>query len=205
MIGEKMSVNNITLLADTKYLKLYNAEYTNKKGGTRNWSIASRKDLNTLKNNYFNGAEENIDAVIIVATHIDEDKIVVIKQFRIPLNDYVYEIPAGLIDPGEDVETTAKRELKEETGLDLLQIDYNKTKPKVYISTGMTDESVALVYCTCSGEISKEYLEDDEDIEIMLLSRQEAMNLISSDKKIDIKAFLAIQNYIGASRDSSML
>lgn len=203
MIGEKMSVNNITLLADTKYLKLYNAEYTNKKGETRNWSIASRKDLNTLKNNYFNGAEENIDAVIIVATHIDEDKIVVIKQFRIPLNDYVYEIPAGLIDPGEDVETTAKRELKEETGLDLLQIDYNKTKPKVYISTGMTDESVALVYCTCSGEISKEYLEDDEDIEIMLLSRQEAMNLISSDKKIDIKAFLAIQNYIGAARDAS--
>ncbi|MGK0469269.1 MAG: ADP-ribose pyrophosphatase [Clostridium sp.] len=198
MIGEKMSVNNITLLADTKYLKLYNAEYTNKKGDIKNWSIASRKDLNTLKNNYFNGTDENIDAVIIVATHIDEDKIVIIKQFRIPLNDYVYEIPAGLIDPGEDVETTAKRELKEETGLDLLQIDYNKTKPKVYISTGMTDESVALVYCTCSGEISKEYLEDDEDIEIMLLSRQEAMDLISSDKKIDIKAFLSIQNYIGA-------
>ncbi|WP_435791575.1 NUDIX hydrolase [Clostridium sp.] len=193
-----MSVNNITLLADTKYLKLYNAEYTNKKGDIKNWSIASRKDLNTLKNNYFNGTDENIDAVIIVATHIDEDKIVIIKQFRIPLNDYVYEIPAGLIDPGEDVETTAKRELKEETGLDLLQIDYNKTKPKVYISTGMTDESVALVYCTCSGEISKEYLEDDEDIEIMLLSRQEAMDLISSDKKIDIKAFLSIQNYIGA-------
>ncbi|MCJ7690188.1 MAG: NUDIX hydrolase [Clostridiaceae bacterium] len=192
-----MSVNNITLLADTKYLKLYNAEYTNKKGGLRNWSIASRKDLTTLKNNYFNGAEENIDAVIIVATHMDEDKIVVIKQFRIPLNDYVYEIPAGLIDPGEDVETTAKRELKEETGLDLIKIDYNKTKPKVYISTGMTDESVALVYCTCSGKISKEYLEDDEDIEIMLLSRLEAKSLINSDKKIDIKAFLAIQNYIG--------
>ncbi|WP_291641225.1 NUDIX hydrolase [Clostridium sp.] len=197
MIGEKMSVNNITLLADTKYLKLYNAEYTNKKGGLKNWSIASRKDLTTLRNNYFNGADENIDAVIVVATHMDEDKIVVIKQFRIPLNDYVYEIPAGLIDPGEDLETTAKRELKEETGLDLIEIDYNKTKPKVYVSTGMTDESVALVYCTCSGKISKEYLEDDEDIEIMLLSRPEAMNLINSNEKIDIKAFLAIQNYIG--------
>ncbi|MBK5240667.1 MAG: NUDIX hydrolase [Clostridium sp.] len=192
-----MSVNNITLLADTKYLKLYNAEYTNKKGGLKNWSIASRKDLTTLRNNYFNGADENIDAVIVVATHMDEDKIVVIKQFRIPLNDYVYEIPAGLIDPGEDLETTAKRELKEETGLDLIEIDYNKTKPKVYVSTGMTDESVALVYCTCSGKISKEYLEDDEDIEIMLLSRPEAMNLINSNEKIDIKAFLAIQNYIG--------
>lgn len=197
-----MKVNNITTLADTKYLKLYNAEYTNKSGKSRNWSIASRKDLDTLKNKFFNGAEDNIDAVIIIATHVDkathaeENKLVVIKQFRVPINDYVYETPAGLIDSGEDFETTVKRELKEETGLDLLEIDYNKTKAKAYVSTGMTDESVALVYCTCSGEISKDYLEPDEDIEVMLLSKEEAKNLIRSNEKIDIKAFLAIQNFI---------
>ena len=192
-----MSIKNITTLADTKYLKLYNAEYTNKSGEPRNWSIASRKDLATLKNNYFNGAEDNIDAVIIVATHVAQDKLVVIKQFRVPLNDYVYEIPAGLIDYGEDFKTTVSRELKEETGLDLIEIDYDKTKSKAYISTGMTDESAALVYCTCSGEISKDFLEPDEDIEVMLLSKDEANILISSNEKIDIKAFLAIQNFIG--------
>jgi ADP-ribose pyrophosphatase len=204
MIGDEvMSIKNITTLADTKYLKIYNAEYTNKSGKSRNWSIASRKDLDTLKDTYFNGAEDKIDAVIIVATYVDKathedcDKLVVIKQFRVPLNDYVYEIPAGLIDCGEDFETTVRRELKEETGLDLLEIDYNKTKPKAYISTGMTDESAALVYCTCIGEISKDYLEPDEDIEVMLLSRQEAKILISSNEKIDIKAFLAIQNFVG--------
>ena len=197
-----MAITNITTLADTEYLKLYNAEYINKNGKPKNWSIASRKDLATLKNNYFNGTEDNVDAVIIVATHVDKDthadenKLVVIKQFRVPLNDYVYEIPAGLIDPGEDFETTVKRELKEETGLDLLKIDYSKTKSKTYISTGMTDESAALVYCSCLGEISKAYLEPDEDIEIMLLSKQEAKSLIESKKKIDIKAFLAIQNFI---------
>lgn len=198
-----MSIKNITTLADTKYLKLYNAEYINKSGKSRNWSIASRKDLDTLKNTYFNGSEDQIDAVIIVATYVDkathtaDDKLVVIKQFRVPLNDYVYEIPAGLIDCGEDFETTVRRELKEETGLDLLDIDYNKTKAKAYISTGMTDESAALVYCTCNGQVSKDYLEPDEDIEVMLLSRQEANILISSNEKIDIKAFLAIQNFIG--------
>ncbi|MFT5872309.1 MAG: ADP-ribose pyrophosphatase [Clostridium sp.] len=209
MIGDEiLSINNITKLADTQYLKLYNAEYTNKNGNSRNWSIASRKDLDTLKNNYFNGAEDSIDAVIIVATyvatdtrgdesHTVENKLVVIKQFRVPLNDYVYEIPAGLIDCGEDFETTVRRELKEETGLELLKIDYNKTKSKAYISTGMTDESAALVYCTCHGEISKAYLEPDEDIEVMLLSKFEAKNLISSNEKIDIKAFLSIQNFIG--------
>ncbi|HEY8891133.1 MAG TPA: NUDIX hydrolase [Clostridium sp.] len=192
-----MSIKNITTLADTKYLKLYNAEYTNKIGETKNWSIASRKDLDTLKNTYFNGAEDNIDAVIIVATHVDENKLVIIKQFRIPLNDYVYEVPAGLVDYGEDFKTTVRRELKEETGLDLIQIDYEKTKSKAYISTGMTDESVALVYCTCNGNLSKDYLEPDEDIEVMLLSKSEAKSLINSNEKIDIKAFLTIQNFIG--------
>jgi len=192
-----MSVKNIKTLADTKYLKLYNAEYINKNGKIKNWTIASRKDLDTLKNIYFNGSEGSIDAVIIVATHTDENKLVVIKQFRVPLNDYVYEIPAGLVDPGEDFKTTVGRELKEETGLDLIEIDYNKTKSKAYISTGMTDESVALVYCTCSGKISKDFLEPDEDIEIMLLSKEDARVLINSNEKIDIKAFLCLQNFIG--------
>ena len=197
-----MAITNITTLADTNYLKLYKAEYLNKSGKPRDWIIASRKDIVTLKDNYFNGKEDNIDAVIIVATYVDkathvaEDKLVVIKQFRVPLNDYVYEIPAGLIDSGEDFETTVSRELKEETGLDLIKIDYNKTKSKAYISTGMTDESAALVYCTCQGEISKAYLEPDEDIEVMLLSKQEAKCLITSKEKIDIKALLAIQKFI---------
>ncbi|MGH4050031.1 MAG: NUDIX hydrolase [Clostridium sp.] len=192
-----MSIKNITTLFDTKYLKLYNAEYLNKNGECKNWSIASRKDLDTLKTNYFQGIEDQIDAVIIVATHIDENKLVIIKQFRIPLNDYVYEIPAGLIDVGEDFETTVGRELKEETGLDLLKINYDQTKSKAYISTGMTDESAALVYCTCNGNLSSEFLEPDEDIEVMLLSKQEAKVLIKSNEKIDIKAFLALTNFIG--------
>ncbi|MEA4825017.1 MAG: NUDIX hydrolase [Clostridium sp.] len=192
----KPKVNHINLLADTKYLKLYDAEYTNKNGDLRNWSIASRKDLETINNKFFNKIEDNIDAVIIVATHIDENKLVIIKQFRVPLNDYVYELPAGLIDSGEDFETTVKRELKEETGLDLIEIDYDKTKKKAYISTGMTDESAALVYCSCSGEISKDYLEADEDIEVFLLSKEEAKRLIESDEKIDIKVLLVMQNYI---------
>lgn len=189
-------VNKITTIADTEYLKLYNAEYTNKNGQIKNWTMVSRKSLDVIKNKFFKGADESIDAVVIVANHVDEDKLVIIKQFRVPINEYIYELPAGLVDDGEDFETTVKRELKEETGLDLIEIDYKKTKPKVYVSTGMTDECVSLVFCNCSGTISKDYLEPDEDIEIMLLSKEEANDLINSDENIDIKALMAIQNYI---------
>lgn len=194
----KIKVNKIKTLADTKFLKMYDAEYTNKNGEGRNWTIASRKDLDTLNNQFFNGLEEKIDAVVVIAKHVEEDKLVIIKQFRVPINGYVYELPAGLIDAGEDFETTVKRELKEETGLDLIEIDYEKTKNKVYISVGMTDESVALVYCTCSGEISDEHLEADEDIEVMLISKEEGRKILSSNDSIDVKVFLAIQNFINS-------
>ena len=192
----KVRINKLTTLADTKYLKLYNAEYINKSGTLRNWSIASRKNLETINNKFFNGGDEKIDAVVIIAKHIKQEKLVIIRQFRVPINDYVIELPAGLIDGKESFEEAVKRELKEETGLDLIEIDYAKTKEKVYVSVGMTDESVALVSCICDGIMSTENLEEDEDIEVMMLSKDEARELLNSNENIDVKALLAIQNFI---------
>lgn len=192
----KVKVKNIEKLADTKYLKLYSANYINKKGTLRNWTIASRKSIEDLNNKFFDNGEDKPDAVVIIAKHIEEDKLVLIKQFRVPINDYVIELPAGLIDKGESFIETVERELKEETGLDLVKLDEEKTNKKVYVSVGMTDESISLVYCSCSGEPSNENLEDDEDIEVILVSKEEAKELLKTEKNIDVKALLAIENYI---------
>lgn len=192
----KVKVKNIEKLADTKYLKLYSANYINKKGTLRNWTIASRKSIEDLNNKFFDNGEDKPDAVVIIAKHIEEDKLVLIKQFRVPINDYVIELPAGLIDKGESFIETVERELKEETGLDLVKLDEERTNKKVYVSVGMTDESISLVYCSCSGEPSNENLEDDEDIEVILVSKEEAKELLKTEKNIDVKALLAIENYI---------
>lgn len=189
-------VKNIKTLAATKYLSLYSADYVNKKGNLRNWTIASRKSLETVKNKFFNSGEDSIDAVIIFAEHIDESKLVLIRQFRVPINNYVLELPAGLVDGNEKFEEAVRRELKEETGLDLIKIDRQGTKEKVYISAGMTDESVAFVKCTCNGTVSKENLEDDEDIEVIMVTKEEAKELLKSNEIMDIKTVLAIQNFI---------
>lgn len=189
-------VRSIKTLSETKYLSLYSADYINKNGNTKNWTIASRKSKKDLENKFFNGDEDKIDAVVIIAKHVDEDKLVVIKQYRVPINDYVIELPAGLIDGNEDMKDAVKRELKEETGLDLIDIDTEETKEKVYISVGMTDESIALVKCTCKGIVSNEHLEEDEDIEVIMVNKEEAKELIKSNENIDVKALLAIQNFI---------
>ena len=189
-------VDQINTLAETKYLKLYNAKYTNRMGEDRNWTIASRKPIEKLNNRFFKGEEDQVDAVVILAKHVEKNKLVLIKQFRVPIGDYVIEFPAGLIDGEEDIKEAVKRELKEETGLELLDIDIEKTKNKVYLSPGMTDESVAMVYCSCRGEVSLDNLENDEDIEVLLLDKEELKNLLNSDFRIDVKAYLGIQNFL---------
>jgi ADP-ribose pyrophosphatase len=60
----------------------------------------------------------------------------------------------------------------------------------------MTEESAALIYCTCEGEISTDYLEDDEDIEPILVDKEEAKKLLESDAKLDVKAFLTLQSFV---------
>lgn len=192
----KIKIDSINTLAKTKFLSLYDVEYTNKTGNKRNWTVSSRKDLDTFKDKLLNKVEDKIDAVVLIAKHIKEDKLVLIRQFRVPINDYIIELPAGLIDEGENFESTVRRELKEETGLDLIKIDFENTTKKAYASVGMTDESMAIVRCECEGVVSKENLEEDEDIETILVSKDEAKELLKSDENIDVKALLAIQNFI---------
>lgn len=192
----KNKVQNLETLVQTKFLSLYNANYTNKDGNKKTWTIATRKSKEALEEQFFNGKEDKVDAVVILAYHKDEKKLVAIKQFRIPLNNYVYELPAGLIDNNDDIISTVKRELKEETGLDLEEVIKDKIGQKLYLSPGMTDESVSLVYCTCSGKISDENLEDDEDIETILLSKEDAIKILNSGERCDIKFFMALQSFV---------
>ncbi len=190
----KTKIENIDTLVSTKFVSLYDVRYINKNNKERHWTVASRKSKEELSEIYLNNKEDKIDAVVVVAYHKEEKKLVLIKQFRVPINKYIYELPAGLVDNGENIINSVKRELKEETGLDLKRI--NKIQEKLYLSPGMTDESVALVYCTCSGKVSKEYLEEDEDIEVMLVSKDEAINIVSGNDILDIKAHLQLQLFI---------
>ena len=188
-------VTKLKVLVETEYLSLYEAEYENKVGNMRTWTVASRKDNDTLQKQFFENKEDATDGVVIAAYHKEKKKLVIIKQFRSPLNDYVYELTAGLIDKGEDAKSTIGRELMEETGLKIVDVIKNRGTDKVYVSAGMTDESLALVYCTCEGEISDEHLEDDECIEAILVSQEEAKELIQSNEKIDVKCFLVLQSF----------
>lgn len=193
----KNRIKKISILAQTKFLSLYDLEYEKKNGKPGQWAMASRKGAITLKGQFFEDKEEKTDAAIIAALHEESNKLVCIRQFRVPLNDYIYELPAGLIDGEEDFEESAARELREETGFKLTKINHEKTRKRIYASPGMTDESAAMVFCTCTGDGSDQQLEEEEDIEVMLLSQDDVRDLLKKDVKIDIKAYMVFQTFVG--------
>lgn len=189
----KSKVYKIEKIAGTKFLSYYDLKYKNKNGKQKSWSAVSRADTKDYEKRLFEKSNQR-DAVLIGAYHIDMQKLVLVKQFRVPLNDYIYEIPAGLIDKGEDVLTSAKRELFEETGLELIEI--TEVFENLYVSPGVTDECVDIVFCTCKGDISDLHLEEDEDIEIGLYDEEEVRRILADKNKMDIKTLLVMQMFI---------
>ena len=100
----------------------------------------------------------------------------------------------GVVDAGETVESSVIRELKEETGLTVTQM--NKVSPPIYSSSGMTDESVAMAYVECSGDVSQEGNCSSEDIETLFVSPDEARALCGNSQiKFDVKTWLVLSPY----------
>ena len=113
------------------------------------------------------------------------------RQYRYTLGDYIYEFPAGLVEPNEDFHEGAVREMYEETGLNFEPLKVNPAFEKPYFTTvGMTDESCATVYGYASGEISKEAQEDTEEIEVVLADRDEVKRILKEERVAIMCAYM---------------
>ena len=108
-----------------------------------------------------------------------------------PLDDYVYELPSGLVDQGEDYRQAGIREMKEETGLDFSPLTPDPLYERPFFtSVGMTDECCATVYGYASGQISREGLEDTEDLEVVLADREEVRRILKEERVAIMCAYM---------------
>lgn len=169
---------------------MFEIGYFDTRGREKIWSFASRNDPPKCVSGDFDVP----DAVVIVPFHTQKNKLVIIKEFRVPLGDYQYGFPAGLVDAGETIETSVSRELMEETGLTVTGID--RISPPIYSSSGMTDESISMVYAKCAGKPSNHGNTGSEEIETLFVSSGEA-KVLCADKgaKIDVKTWLVLSVY----------
>jgi ADP-ribose pyrophosphatase len=185
-----MDILGVEKLTDEKWLNLFAARFRYD-GHTGRWVFASRKpDPLTGK--------DACDAVLIVPLlHAPDQppRLVVIKEFRVPVGDYVYGFPAGLLEPGEDIGQTIRREVLEETGLEVVRI--KRVSPPLYSTPGMTDETVALAFIDVrAAPGSAQKLEGSEEIEVLLLEFGEVCRLCdATDVRFDAKAWAALYLY----------
>ncbi len=181
------------LLLDRGFLKLYDLHY---KG--IDYYAASRhekEDLVALKKeeDFRKSRPDAVTCVVIVKTPGEEERLLLAREFRYPLGQFVLSPPAGLIDPEDEGEkdallTAASREIFEETGIRVKDTDrIFVVNPGLFSSAGLTDESNAFV-CACvelpdltclsqAGGVGSELFDG-----FRLLTRQKARELITKGR-----------------------
>lgn len=129
-------------------------------------------------------------AVAILAI-TSENKIILVEQYRKPMERALVEIPAGKLEPGEEPAITAVRELEEETGYECEKLEHLIS---FYTSPGFADELVHLYLA--KGLKKKENpkgADEDEFVELIEATLEEATQLVIEQKIYDAKTAYAIQ------------
>lgn len=185
-------IHKITQQTKNRFLNMFELEVTHKSGKDSRYFVASRAEKpEDLK---ISTRENTPDGVIIYSVVKDKagvEKVVLIRQYRYPIDDYIYEFPAGLVDAGEDYAQAAIRELKEETGLMLEPIPVAPEYEKPYFTTiGMTDESCGAVFGYARGTVSRKFQEESEEIEVVLADKEEVRRILKEEKVAIMCAYM---------------
>lgn len=183
-----MEIFKTERLTDERWLNLFARTYRRGDHEGR-WLFASRRPRPETP-------ARGADAVLIVPVLLGDGgpRLVMVREYRIPLGATMLAFPAGLVEEGETPEDVARRELKEETGLEVVAV--TRVSPVVYSSAGMTDEAVRMVFVTARATPDgKTALDHSEMIETVLLDYQQVCALCDSDERIDGKAWAILYLY----------
>lgn len=152
-----MKYQGIRKIHEGKFITRYDVDYVTEEGHPKTYEIISRnKNLRTLEE-LQNKAP---DSVILILTDEGGERILVSREFRMAAGQWMYNFPAGLIDPGETPEQSARRELWEETGLTLTRID--DVLDNSYNAVGFANERSICVFGTATGEFRKSTSDAEE-------------------------------------------
>lgn len=126
-----------------------------------------------------------------------DDKVILVKQYRYPLDEIIYEIPAGKMDiENESFKDCAIRELEEETGYQSKDVSFLY---QVYPCVGYSDEKIEIYMAKNAYKVDKPIDKDkDEFIEVYLFTKEEIINLMSKNQIKDGKTLITLTNWIHA-------
>ena len=192
-------IGKIEKKTNTRFLNFYEMEAIHRDGRISPYYVSSRaKEIDQLK---AVTQRNDPDGVILYGVYGEEkDKVVLIRQYRFPLGGYVYEFPAGLVEPGEDMLSAAIREMYEETGLSFTPKEAGSYSRPFFTTVGMTDESCGTVYGYCSGEPTNAHQEASEEIQVVIADRNECRRILREENVAIMCAYM-LMHFIASEGD----
>lgn len=159
-----------------KFITRYDVSYRTEDGQSKIYEIISR---NSNIKTYEELHGDKPDAVVIIMTDETGERILLNREFRMAAGMWVINFPAGLIDAGETPEEAAARELREETGLEIVSID--DTMGLSYSAVGFSNEMNVCVIGKCRGEIT---LSDSafEEIQAAWYTKEQVRELLKKER-----------------------
>lgn len=126
-------------------------------------------------------------AVAVVPIRND-GKILLVRQFRYPVDQLTLEIPAGKLDLGEEPEACAKRELEEETGYKAKKL---RLLSSILTTPGFTNEVIHL-YVAEDLVLAEQCPDEDEFIDVEVFTKEEIRKMIENGTICDAKSLLGL-------------
>jgi ADP-ribose pyrophosphatase len=117
-----------------------------------------------------------------------DPRVILVRQFRHAANDFIWEIPAGRLDPGETPATCAHRELEEEIGM---TADVLSRLTTIYTTPGFTDERIH-IFLAQTLRPGKQRREKDEFMEVQTKKWSEAMTMVRAGDIKDAKTLVGL-------------
>ncbi len=170
-----MEFKGLKKIHDGHFIHRYDITYETVDGKEKVYEMISRNpDIATLSELQ----AKTPDSVVLIMHDENNEKILLNKEFRLALGDWVYNFPAGLIDEGEEPIESARRELKEETGLDLLTV--NDILPLSYSAIGFANETNLCIVGVADGTFS-ESSSTVEEIKAGWYTKEEVKKLLKTE------------------------
>lgn len=165
-----MQLLNLKKVKDGKFLKNYELTYLNKLGKEKTYEIVSRNELRDVKD-----LGKAPSGLSIVATC--GDKMLLLHEFRMGINKRIYNLCAGMLEEGESIADCVRRELYEETGLQLKEII--KVLPASYSAVAISDLKTYIVFAEVTGDFA-DHTSANEEIKANFYNRKEVASLLEN-------------------------
>lgn len=170
-----MKFKGIEKKQEGRFITRYDLTYETVDGKEKIYEMISRNKNLTTRSEL---TEHPADSVVIIMHDEAGEKILLNREFRMACGDFVFNFPAGLIDPGEDFKDSAKRELKEETGLDLIRID--EVLKDSFSAIGFSNEKNICVIGVAAGTFAPS-TSSVEEIEAAWYTKAEVRELLEKE------------------------